>query len=68
MTQYYYYIYVGDNGIIESTVNLPGTPSVKKCRLIADENKLLTKDNKYFTKAIEVPVSEVEFWYEVNKD
>lgn len=66
MTKQYYYIYVGDNGSIESPVHLPNVPCVKKCRLYADENKLLTKDNKIFKHIVTIPVTEIDEWREVD--
>lgn len=65
MKKQFYYIYVGDNGIIETPIYLPGVPSVKKCCLIADEGKLLTKDDITFKRSISVPVSSIDEWYEV---
>jgi hypothetical protein len=67
MVKYYYYVYVGENGIIESSVYLPGALCIKKCKITADENKLLTKDNQNFKEIVEIPVAEVDSWYEVDK-
>lgn len=59
------YTYLGTNGTITSPVHLEGIYSVKKTRLYAEENKLLTKDNKHFYRIIIVPENEVELWFEV---
>lgn len=65
MKQTVMYRYLGVNGVIDSPVLLEGIYSVKSISLVADEGKVLTKDNKTFVKAVRVPESEVVLWKEV---
>lgn len=60
------YTYLGVNGTITSPVYLEGIYSVKKIRLIADANKILTNGSQR-TSSITVPEDEVENWTEVDK-
>lgn len=66
MTRQDYYVYIGDNGVVETTVYIPGVPSIKRSRLVAGENKLLTSNGKIFVTAITIPTLEAEQWYEVD--
>lgn len=60
------YRYLGvDGGIIDSEVYLEGIYSIKRIKLVADAGKKLTKDAIHFYKAIIVPESEVNLYYEV---
>lgn len=65
MKQTTMYRYLGVNGVIDSPVLLEGIYSVKSISLIADEGKVLTKDNKTFVYSVRVPESEVSEWKEV---
>lgn len=60
------YTYLGVNGTITSPVYLEGIYSVKKIRLIADANKILTNGSQR-TSSITVPEDEAENWTEVDK-
>lgn len=60
------YTYLGVNGTITSPVYLEGIYSVKKIRLIADANKILTNGSQRVS-SITVPEDEVENWTEVDK-
>lgn len=60
------YTYLGVNGTITSPVYLEGIYSVKKIRLIADANKILTDGSQRISSII-VPEDEVENWTEVDK-
>jgi hypothetical protein len=62
-----WYFYMGTNGTILSPVHLEDTYYTRRCRLIADEKKLLT-DGKTITYSITVPEDEVENWREIDKD
>jgi len=54
------YTYLGTNGTITSPVHLEGIYSVRKVRLEAEKNKVLTKDAGITTtKTIVVPEDEV---------
>lgn len=59
------YEYLGTNGIIRSAVYLEGIYSIKLIRLIADEDKFLTKDGEILKTSVIVPEGEANFWYEV---
>lgn len=66
MRQIPMYKYLGDNGTITSQIYLEGIYCIKQFQLIADENKLLTKD--YITGVKQQLVSERELnqWHEVD--
>lgn len=60
------YTYLGTNGIITSPVHLEDIYYVLKYQLVADENKMLTKDNgKTLVKMVTVPADEADEWKEV---
>ncbi len=65
MKQTTMYRYLGVNGVIDSPVLLEGIYSVKTIRLTADDGKALTKDGKVLVHAVNVSVSEVGEWREV---
>lgn len=65
MTKKVLYFYLGTNGTILSPVHLEDTYYVRKLRLIADENKKLTKDEKVFYDSITIPEDDLELWREV---
>lgn len=67
MTKEILYKYLGTNGVIISPVHLEDIYYVRNVKLTADAGKLLTKDNKNFTKQIIVPEDEVSSWAEVDK-
>lgn len=60
------YTYLGTNGVISSPIYLPDTYSIKEYKLIADENKRLTKDNETFYQAVKVSEDDIDNWYEVD--
>ena len=66
MTKEKIYTYLGVNGTITSPVYLEGIYSVKKIRLIADANKILTNGSQRVS-SITVPEDEVENWTEIDK-
>jgi hypothetical protein len=59
------YEYLGTNGTILSPVHLEDIYYVRKLKLLADNGKRLTKDNKTFVKSIIIPEDELEEWKEV---
>ena len=61
------YKYLGTNGVIISPVHLEDIYYVRNVKLTAEAGKLLTKDNKNFTRQIIVPEDEVSNWTEVDK-
>ena len=60
------YVYLGTNGTICSPVHLEDIYYIRKIRLTADENKVLTKDGTHFTCNTIVAEEDVDNWYEVN--
>lgn len=60
-----YYTYLGTNGVITSPVFLEGIYCVKKYLIEADPGKLITTDNKFFSKSATIPIDELALWYEV---
>lgn len=58
------YTYLGENGIINSTIYLPGISKVVKYRLTADEDKLLT-NGTIVVKTQIVSERDLPNWYEV---
>ena len=68
MTKEIMYVYLGTNGTICSPVHLEDIYYVRKYRLIADENKVLTKNGVDFTYSITVPEDEIDQWYEVGQE
>ena len=67
MTKTIIYTYLGTNGTISTPIHLEGIYSVKNYSLIADKNKLLTKDGIKFYEGITVPENELDQWYEIDK-
>lgn len=65
MTKEVLYVYLGTNGTITSKVHLEDIYYVRKYRLIADENKLLT-DGKKEVYSVTVSEDEMNDWYEIN--
>lgn len=65
MTKKVLYLYLGTNGTILSPVHLEDTYYVRQVELMADEDKLLTKDGVHMKKSILVPENDVQEWYEV---
>lgn len=65
MTKTIIYTYLGTNGTLSTPIHLEGIYSVKNYSLIADKDKQLTKDGKYFYSSITVPENEIDQWYEV---
>ena len=67
MKQEKIYRYMGNNGIINTPIEIPNVPCMIKYRLIADNNKILT-NGSYFTNVIDVFEDELDQWYEIDKD
>ena len=65
MTKVKLYVYLGTNGTIESPVHLADIFYTTRYRLVADNNKVLTKDGKNFVGSTTVPEDEVDEWKEV---
>ena len=67
MTKEILYVYLGTNGTICSPVHLEDIYYTRRCRLIADEKKLLT-DGKIITYSVTVPEDEVDKWHEIDSN
>lgn len=67
MTKKNIYTYLGTNGTIVSPVFLEGIYCVKKVQLVADKERILTKDYNEFKKFVLVPEVEVNDWIEVDE-
>ena len=65
MTKEILYVYLGTNGTICSPVHLEDIYYTRRCRLIADDKKLLT-DGKTVTYSVTIPEDEVENWREID--
>lgn len=65
MTKTVMYVYLGTNGTICSPIHLEDIYYVRKLRLSADPDMLLTKDGINFTHNILIPENELELWREV---
>ena len=60
------YTYLGTNGTITSPVHLEDIYYVKKYRLEAETNKMLTKDDGLtLYKIVTVPEGDLDLWKEV---
>lgn len=65
MTKEILYLYLGTNGSILSPVHLEDTYYVRRVRLVADDEKALTKDGVNFVRSTIVSEDEVDSWKEV---
>jgi hypothetical protein len=66
MTKEVMYVYLGTNGTICSPIHLEDIYYIRKYRLWADKNKVLTKDNKNFVRTIIVSEDDIPNWLEIN--
>ena len=69
MTTKTIYIYVGENGSIQTPVKLPMTENKTMTRLIADDGKVLQNknDTTMTTTCIDVENNEVSNWTEIDE-
>ena len=62
------YRYTCDNTTIDSPILPEGqTEYIERYRLIADLDKVLTKDDENFCTVIDIDQSDLELWHEVDK-
>ena len=66
MTKEVIYVYLGTNGTIQSPIHLEDIYYIRKCRLWADKDKVLTKDNNTFVRTIIIPEEDIENWIEID--
>lgn len=59
------YRYIGENGVLDTIILIPDAKHIKRYRLIAEENKLLTNGIK-ITKMIDIFATDLEEWYEID--
>lgn len=60
------YTYLGTNGTITTPIHIEDTYYVRKLRLIAEECKVLTKDNINYRYSVIIPEEDEDLWIEVN--
>ena len=60
------YTYLGTNGTITTPIHIEGAYYVRKLRLIAEEGKVLTKDNINYRYSTIIPEEDEDLWIEVN--
>lgn len=60
------YKYIGQNGIVTTSVLLNGIPRIDLLRLIADNDKILT-NGQIQVKNVTVPLEEIEEWTEIDE-
>ena len=62
------YRYTHDNATIDSPVLPEGQIEyTERIRLIAEPNKVLTKDDEKFCTVIDIDQSDLELWHEIDK-
>lgn len=66
MTQIKYYRYLGNNGVIETPIELPGVYHTNFLRIVADEGKILT-DGEIKVYSINISENDLDKWTEVDK-
>ena len=66
MTKTIMYSYLGTNGTICSPVHLEDIYYTRKIRLIADPNKLITKNGVDLFTQVLISEDEVNNWYEID--
>lgn len=66
MTKTIMYTYLGTNGTITSPVHLEDIYYTRQVHILADINKMLTKDGVNLVRQITVTEEDVNSWYEVD--
>lgn len=59
------YVYLGTNGTLTTPIHLEGIYAIEKYKIIADADKVLTKDGYHFVKSIIIPKEELSQWKEI---
>lgn len=65
MTKSVYYMYLGENGTIETPIYIPNVYSVKKYILTADEGKILINDKGDKRATVIVGEKDLDVWKEI---
>lgn len=65
MTKSVYYMYLGENGTIETPIYIPNVYSVKKYILTADEGKILINDKGDERVTVIVGEKDLDVWKEI---
>lgn len=60
------YTYLGTNGTVTTPIHLENIYYIRKIRLLADYQKVLTKDNQHYFKEVTVSEEDVNEWIEIN--
>ena len=65
MTKSVYYMYLGENGTIETPIYIPNVYSVKKYILTADEGKILINDKGDERVTVIVGEKDLDVWKQI---
>lgn len=60
------YTYLGTNGTITTPIHIEDTYYIRKLRLIAEEGKVLTKDNINYRYSTIIPEEDEDLWIEID--
>jgi hypothetical protein len=60
------YTYLGTNGTITTPIHIEGAYYVRKLRLIAGEDKVLTKDDVNYRYSVIIPEEDEDLWIEID--
>ena len=60
------YTYLGTNGTITTPIHIEDTYYIRKLRLIAEEGKVLTKDNINYRYSAIIPEEDEDLWIEID--
>lgn len=66
MTKFTYYTYLGTNGTLTTPIHLKDIYHIKTYLLVANDDKLLTKNGIDTYKTIKIPEEELSNWYEID--
>ena len=67
MTKITYYTYLGTNGTLTTPIHLKDIYNIKSYLLIAEKDKLLTKNGNDTYTSIKTTEEELDQWYEIDK-
>lgn len=62
-----YYMYLGENGTIETPIYIPNVYSIKKYILTAEEGKILINSDGEKRTSVIVGEKDLDVWKEINK-
>lgn len=67
MTKITYYTYLGTNGTLTTPIHLKDIYNIKSYLLIAEKDKLLTKNGNDTYTSIKTTEEELDQWYEIDE-